>query len=571
MLTTKVIFMNKIHFNQLAFLVMFFSCCTILAQNKLEVRAQTLYYDNYQGMEITLAPKFETTISESLFGERAYAITLTSLGFVNNMFNQPTFIDYRGKRYYANHFDDALVPFFENLKVNSVNIQNSFRGTNCNDFSMNTFKPGSKASKFCKPLTYSSSFEVEITSIRVTSMSGIRELQKKIDEIEKELKKTKEKINSLEHSANLYYINGNYELAIKDLEELLTLDPENKKALRNLEDYQNKLEEQSTKNNSKTSGSSKTKNNNKNTFTNFTLANRLDNDANQLIAQGKVQEGLNKYQQAQRLNYSEARAKQIEHYSLYLGVSQLSQGVNELFDNLDASTKELDPKNMLGWQYFMIGGEKSFLEKNNNNPIPESLFFGVTTDLFIFGNLQFRTGWMQTPSTIYNLESRLLNPSWSTYNDISEKVSIYQSGYFAGISAGLNLPLNALWDDKKPYLQLSVNYGIDWMFGGNQKIIGDEFIFDTDEEFDYVTLKKTSFSLSYQFPKSKLGVSIYYNLYNIESIDLNKNLLYNGNSNTIYQNSVFRTNGRDQFNPNQIDNYNTFGLSLIKLFGTNRK
>ena len=543
---------------------------TLFCQS-FEIRTKPFYTSTYQGLEIKLVPEFSSMVAKGSFGNNEYIVRLTSLGVENDMFGPPTFIDYKGKRYYKNDFDDQLQSYFENLKVISVDVLHTTQSFKDCEYlqGWNFLKVGQKFSGFCEPKD-KNNISIEISDLIIRSMSGVRELQKKIDEIENDIKNKNEKIKKLEREASQYFDQKDYESAIANYEEILLIEPNNVLAKRNIAKAENELKI----NNSANNGSQKsTKNkNSSNTFVenNLSRAYRLDNEAKNLISQGKIAEGLNKYNEAQRLSFSPQRAKVIENYSLYNGVSQLSEGVNQLFENMDQAIKEIDPDDMLSWKYLMIGYEKSFSDSNLEKPIPESIYLGVNIDLFVFLNLQFRSGWMQTPSIIYNVEGRATTPSSSSYNSIPEQVSINQNGYFAGMSLGLNIPLSALWQDKRPYFLLSANYGYDWMFTGKQQVTGNEFMLSQSNDFDYTTPSRLTISLAYQFPKSKIGLSFFYTAYKIKPIESSKDLDYTG-ENSFYKTRTFRTTEADLFNPNQVDSYSTFGISLIKLFGSKRK
>lgn len=545
-----------------------------LFSQSFEIKTQPFYSATYQGLEVKLVPVFSSKVANGLFGNNEYIVTLTSLVFENNTFGPPTFIDYKGKRYYKNDFDDQLQSYFENLKVVSIDVQHTTQSFKDCDYldGWKFIKVGQKFSGFCAPKD-KNNVSIEVNDLVIQSMSGVRELQKKIDEIENNLKKIKEEIKKLEQEASNYFNQKDFSSAIANYEEILLLDPNNVLAKRNIVKAENELKiNNSTNNNNQNSTKNNNNNSNNNTYVenNISRAYKLDNEANNLIAQGRIAEGINKYNEAQKLSFSPERAKIIQNYTLYSGVSQLSDGVNQLFENMDQAIKEIDPKDMLSWKYLMLGYEKSAPNENLENPIPESIYLGVNVDLFVFLNLQFRGGWIQTPSIIYNIESRASSPSWSSYSSIPENVSINQNGYFAGMSFGLNIPLSAFWQDKRPYFLLSANYGYDWMFTGKQQAKGTEFSLSESNDFDYTTPSRFTVSLTYQFPKSKIGLSLFYTTYNIKPIEFSKELDYIGD-NSFYQTRSFRTTEADKFNPNQIDKYSTFGISLIKLFGSERK
>lgn len=168
--------------------VSFFFFTPYLSSQSIYLKKQTLYYTSFQGLDIVLAPDFDTKIDGNLMGSISCSITLTSLGVNNNLFTMPTFINYKGRKYYKNEYNSQLEPFFQNLTVTGVNIENTTNSfSDCNKWQMNSFAPGSKTSIFCKPID-KNKIEFEILSIQVTSMSGVRELQRKIDELESQKK-----------------------------------------------------------------------------------------------------------------------------------------------------------------------------------------------------------------------------------------------------------------------------------------------------------------------------------------------------------------------------------------------
>lgn len=188
--------------------IMAFFCHYSAFSQSFNIQTQSLYFTEHDGLKITFAPKFSALQpgdNHNLFGSISYTIKLESLGVTNNMHGLPTNISYKGKTYYRNSFGAELVPFFNDLKVITVNVSNTSSSfQDCNKLGGSSLmKVGETLNSFCKPKN-KDNVTITITDIKVASMEGITQLKRKIDEIEKQLKDDEEaKKNELSKSAEI--------------------------------------------------------------------------------------------------------------------------------------------------------------------------------------------------------------------------------------------------------------------------------------------------------------------------------------------------------------------------------
>lgn len=162
--------------------------------------AQTATSMNQSGLSLYLIPELSVVElkgqdgnSSKLFGATNFRVTFS--GFRLEPVQIISGIDYNGKHYGYNDFNNQLTSYFDKIKVSSISMTVYVSGLkDCREFSYMSWKTGDNVTNFCTPVPNAN---VAITNYSISSvqLSGVYDLQSKIRELEAGEKQKQSKKN----------------------------------------------------------------------------------------------------------------------------------------------------------------------------------------------------------------------------------------------------------------------------------------------------------------------------------------------------------------------------------------
>ncbi len=470
---------------------------------------------------------------DALFGSDNFRVTLHSYNVAIS-----DYISYQGATYNYTDFNGQLESYFNAIRVSSISATARVRGLDdCSIYSLAVWKEGEGITYFCKP-SKGENLYIDGFSISSISASGISALQQKIREL---LKEEKEKEEQLEREKQ--------EQLEKEKQEQLEKE---------------KPTEDKTKTDNSTGGGGSGKKEEQKAdvkpTTDYSLAIGVaiayEQEGDRLMQMGNATAALEQYKAAQNAFYSEERAKKIENAALTSGVTQLSQGLNELFEGMERTEKRMDPEGKFDWKFVGLTYE-SALSGNDLAFKQYALDIQLSFLSFAFG---FKFG--HATNELQQFDVSMVN--W--YNQtvqIPEKVTLSSTGLNMEVGVGFNIPVKNF--SFRPMYGLSVLSGDVAFKESNLFSLEDELSFSVDNE----RLNRYALGIYYKSPKTSvvLGVTVSYLTQRVYDIDTNEiELDYHG-SNPDYQNAnaFYITRPKaDEFNVNALTGSFSFIFGISK-------
>lgn len=523
-----------------------------------------------------------------LLGSDNYRVTLNDLlGF---HVDTKAGIEYKGTRYGYYDFDGALQSYFDNIRISSVSMTVYVQGLkDCKSFSQAVWRPGEYQTKFCEPLK-NEYLRIESFSVSSVSTSGVLELQRKIDELDKQKnakEATEKKVDDLTAQGWDAVNAKEWQKAISLFNQALALDDDNSNARNGLNHATSGLKDETTKKTdaSKTDegktteqtkesdkkaggggggGSGKKtekKEENADNSSAYSVAPNLaaayEQAGDALLANGNVQGAVAKYNEAQKVYYSEARAKKIES----IGLQQLATGLNELADAIDEAEKRLDPTGKFSWSFIGLTYETAVGSK----PFTQYTFdVNMSFLVFAFG-LKF--GHVTNEIQSYPISKRLF---FGATEKIPESVVLQSKGIAMEGLIGLSIPIGK---DGGPHFSIRPMFGVSFFTNDPEMKKHKDFtLTDGLEKAKAERLNRYVLGIYYQVPKTTIGIGLNLNYLSQNPHDIGSffftdgtELDYHG-SNPDYQNAT-----NFYFGKHKEEKYKAFSAGLSFVFGISKK
>lgn len=428
------------------------------------------------------------------FGSDNFTVTLKGLGTIVDRCQ----IVYNGKSYSCT---DELRPYFDAIQVTALSMTVGVSGLkDCPQFSYAAWKmqPGyNTITRFCEQTGNLSITDISISSI---SVDGINELKAKIRELEKR-DVNQEKIKTLLNEASVHKNTGELDQAIAKYEEVLKVDPENYEATVNRDNLLSKKKESEGKSNS---GSSKKKNSSDNSqqangYNPYTHAAQLEAEADALLKSGNAQAATQKYAEANKVMYSEDRAKKLELVAVQGIAAYTSEAFQLLTNAIDEAESRLDPEGIFDWKFIGLTYESAIPNASGTVFSQPALDIQLSFLSFAFGA---KFGYVQNQMQYFKVER--IN-SWGVDERLPEEVTLGSKGLNLELSIGFNIPIKNF--SIRPMYGIAVLAPNNYSLERNDDFVLEGFVPD----FDTGKLNRASLGLCYQIPNTRMGFEITFN------------------------------------------------------------
>lgn len=533
-----------------------------------------------EGLTFTINPHVSLQISGESGGQlRVAQVRLNELNTQN-----PTYIDYRGKRYDRADFNGELREYFNNLKITSVSATAHLIGfKDCTTISYAAWSVGWSERRNCTPVSFtSSSLYVESFMVSRISISGYTELVNKLRELiqrEQIITETQNLLDRVEHFESL----GQLEQAIRVYDEIIALNPNSMMYHRNRQRLVERLESSRTRQ-AATTGQRSPSGNRQSESTaapaaasahvsGSGLAMSLEAEGDRLLNAGNHHLALQRYLEAQQYAYSESRQQKINRLNDFLALSAISQGMDQLTASMDRAITAIDPYSLMNWSHFYVRAESGYPLYGLNPLSANTMLFGFQLNPMVFA-LEMRAGYVETASIEHSVLMTETRRGWGSYTEMTlpESVLVSQRGALLGFSAGAGIPLSS---KRPPYLNLNINYGFDWIFSFDEKIQSDDFV-QIERDGGYLPARRLSFGLLYHIRGSSMGIGVHYNILTSKGKEqgtTGNKIEYTGfnefyRSNSQYDRRFQVSDPLDKWATNQ---HSTIGISLFWGLETGRR
>lgn len=501
-----------IHSNQLAMKqtsVLFVSLLILIANSFTANAQDSRFYDYFTSREsiekdgVSLLVDVDLEIRRKKDPDGNYSNYLGSDNFIVTLTGLNTLVNgceikYNGKIYPCT---GDLRPYFDAIQVTAISMTVTVDGLkDCPQFSYAAWKmqPGyNTVTRFCQQTSSVSITDISISSV---SISGIDELKARIKELEK-VDGNQEKIKSLLNEASVHKNKNEFDLAIAKYEEVLRIDPENYEATINRNNILSSRKQSENKSNN---GQSDKKNSqdearNSSAYNPYTHAGQLEAEADALLKSGNAQAASQKYADANKVMYSEERAKKLELVALH-GIAAYSTEAFQLLVNaIGEAERRLDPDGKFDWKFIGLTYETAIPNSDGVVFSQPALNVQLSFLSFAFG---VTFGYMQNQMQYFAVER--IN-SWGQEERLPETVTLGSKGINLEVSIGFNIPVKNF--------SIRPMYGIALLSSDNYSIERNDH-FELKEfipEFETGKLNRASLGLYYQIPHTYMGVGIHFN------------------------------------------------------------
>jgi hypothetical protein len=232
---------------------------------------------------------------------------------------------------------------------------------------------------------------------------------------------------------------------------------------------------------------------------------------------------LEKYNLAQASYYSADVQRRIDEINAW---SNLGKGLAAGIEGFNELAKQIDPKGKTRKFYWLftytgLGANYSKITNKGVHQASDATLAWSTHLLLI--SVEGRLGYYKSPVYEYAVEG-------PANGQFTNTVQVQNSTLGAGLSAGLNIPLN--------FLVLYALYGIDARaLTLEREMLGSQFRFDDiNGKADLPIFgTRTSLGLIFKIPKTKIGIGVQYNMHSINGETGQSKLIRNSsNPNAVY-------------------------------------
>lgn len=535
-----------------------------------------------QGLSVSINGSFELVgdSKNALLGSQTFTLQFASfVGGVNTIYG----IQYRGKVYHDYSFDGALKEYFAALKVRGISYSIDVTGlkdASCRTFTAVNVAPGNKNSRFCEP----TGEPIRIDDIRITRvfLDGVGNLQRKIDELEREaerrkkeeeerIKKEEADRKELERLEKLAKKKEALEKAEKEKMEKIKQEQqeaeilntqkaelENKKTLENeaaeerrqesLRLHQEHLDKMNEIYNSPEAINLRAK---------MMQAKALEAEGDQLWSMGSFYafQAYQKYEEAQKIYYSQQVQSKMNEIGGYVQLAQgLSSLGNIITEELDEITELLDPQSKTSWSHLGLYHAGPFKNIGDINSTAPSSTYLVMAMNFLAISLDLRASYHVLPVQSYSIYRQ----GWNLV--MPEVATVATTAYGMGYTIGLNIPFK--------YVQFYGNYGNDYLFPDKTEVYAPNYYYDgVPNPGDEKKLTRYIFGINFQIPKSHFGFGVSYNLFTLsggDTLSFLNELVYTGTE----SNRATSRGLEYHLYENLSENYkfNNFGVNIFYRF-----
>lgn len=293
------------------------------------------------------------------------------------------------------------------------------------------------------------------------------------------------------------------------------------------------------------------------------LASAYDQEGDQLLSSGNLTGALEKYNAAQKVFYSEERAKKIEKLATDGLANQLAQGLVGLAEGADRAEARMDPKGYFNWKCIGISYEKAIASSLAWNYNAYALDLNLNF-LSFAGGLKF--GYSTNMPVPYSIEMRNY---YGQEVAIPEKFNVVrEEGIFMEGSLGLNIPIGK---DRPPYFAIRPMYS--WVLLSGDTYFEENHDFQPADgsgfaDFKIPNMQKASLAVFWQIPRTTIGLTLTLNylMQKTESVVGNTYELEYTGSDPEYSTA----SGFEMKNPEK-ESYSQFSTGFSFIFGLPRR
>lgn len=457
------------------FIVMIFALSRGYGQATFMAGGASPFQKNGVSIAISVWIEGYPATDASLFGAATYKFEISTINAVITKR-----IDYKGKTYYSTDFNSQLDGYFGRLEVTGITGSGYIDGLkDCKKFFFNGQGEGSIHSIFCTP---ENGKKLQITGFDITDVrvTGISELQRKIDELEDALKKQEEQKKLGEEQK-------------KKQTEGMTSTGQSATSPKKLEEKKLTTEEQAAR-------------------TAIARAQVFESEGDRLYDLGAsyFPEALENYRKAQSIYQTERVKNKMDKID---GLYSAAQGLNDLGNSTLDFLDNIDPTNKFAWVHKYIRYERLLTDKKNlvNNLTqdqePSALVIGLGGHSDFIA-MDFNLGRFQSISYPRQIFGNYNGNADDYY--LSESAEIRNTGLITSGAIGFYLP-GLVFGRSLQGVEAYAQVGVDALWGFSSQFKATDFSI-SESSWDLKISTRKILGLNYRKPGSKIGFGLTYNM-----------------------------------------------------------